>query len=549
MKKRICITVDVEAQPHRADKNHIDRLIWGNIAGQNTNLGIGLMMDIASQHDIGITNFLDYVEYDLYGEELLDVGREILHKGHDLQLHHHAELFPNSFFEKHNIPRMDYMCDVSKEQCRVLLDYCMDVHAKVSSKPMCAQRTGSYRLSSTLLEVLPEYGIVVDSSYNPCGTKQVSEHDTSFVKTNDCKGILMPNNPLGNALRAPFLWDKVYEIPIPCLYHEISIRYVLPYNFNSSYFLERSVEQCVERHKDYLSKYFKRFGDNAIAVMVMHSWSFLKADSNMHFFTCIPDAPEKFNVLLSELKKDYEFVTMSDIANNLEDEINTVKPEHISINTKEICCPICKTPSNHYVDVFDRPNSHCPNCKSMERQRNLCNLYYANAFGEKAFEDKLVLHFAPGIAEKIMFSKIPNMKIVSADIREEVKVDIHVNISRMAGILDNTFDIVFCSYVFSCVKHFRIAVKEVHRILKPGGLLVCLDYLSKESTTREYTDIKKITAHYGEDLYKKYKVGNYRSFGQDYAEQFKPFFDGVLHPATDLATGSSDWPCFCGKKV
>jgi hypothetical protein len=62
------------------------------------------MMDIADKCGLQLTMFLDYCEEHLYGEALLDVGREIHYRGHDLQLHAHIDFMKRDFWATHGIP-------------------------------------------------------------------------------------------------------------------------------------------------------------------------------------------------------------------------------------------------------------------------------------------------------------------------------------------------------------------------------------------------------------------------------------------------------------
>lgn len=68
--RKLMITVDVEAQPGRAEKDHLDRLIWGKFP--HGRCGIGEMMDVADKYGAKITMFLDYCEEYLYGDALFD---------------------------------------------------------------------------------------------------------------------------------------------------------------------------------------------------------------------------------------------------------------------------------------------------------------------------------------------------------------------------------------------------------------------------------------------------------------------------------------------
>src|SRR5262245_1470380 len=100
-KRRLMITVDVEAQPSRAERNHVDRLIWGEFAEGRA--GIGEMMDIADRHCIKTTMFLDYCEEHLYGNAIRDVAREIHRRGHDLQLHAHLDFLSRDWWARNKI--------------------------------------------------------------------------------------------------------------------------------------------------------------------------------------------------------------------------------------------------------------------------------------------------------------------------------------------------------------------------------------------------------------------------------------------------------------
>jgi hypothetical protein len=99
--QRLMITVDVEAQPARARDKHVDRLIWGT--HPEGRAGIREMMSIAEASDVRLTMFLDWAETDLYGKYIDEVGREIDERGHDLQLHVHADFFSEQFWRRHDV--------------------------------------------------------------------------------------------------------------------------------------------------------------------------------------------------------------------------------------------------------------------------------------------------------------------------------------------------------------------------------------------------------------------------------------------------------------
>lgn len=54
----------------------------------------------------------------------------------------------------------------------------------------------------------------------------------------------------------------------------------------------------------------------------------------------------------------------------------------------------------------------------------------------------------------------------------ELKV---MNCSKKLEFADNTFDFVFTKDMFECVSDKDFLVREIHRILKPGGVVVCVN--------------------------------------------------------------------------
>lgn len=50
-----------------------------------------------------------------------------------------------------------------------------------------------------------------------------------------------------------------------------------------------------------------------------------------------------------------------------------------------------------------------------------------------------------------------------------------MNCSKKLKFDDNTFDFVFTKDMFECVTDKELLVREIHRILKPGGIVVCVN--------------------------------------------------------------------------
>lgn len=100
--------------------------------------GLSLIMNIADRHSVATTSFLDLAGTARYGEELLDVGREILRRGHALQIHLHPENFTREFFQARGLaPESGLRVATnirSAELFRPCLDAAFDWYGKVSNE-------------------------------------------------------------------------------------------------------------------------------------------------------------------------------------------------------------------------------------------------------------------------------------------------------------------------------------------------------------------------------------------------------------------------------
>ena len=59
---------------------------------------------------------------------------------------------------------------------------------------------------------------------------------------------------------------------------------------------------------------------------------------------------------------------------------------------------------------------------------------------------------------------------VTADLYNEADLKLDI---QATGLPDESFDIIVCNHVLEHVDDFRIALRELHRLLRPGGSLIC----------------------------------------------------------------------------
>ena len=131
------------------------------------------------------------------------------------------------------------------------------------------------------------------------------------------------------------------------------------------------------------------------------------------------------------------------------------------------------------------------------------------------FTDRLkVLHMAPEQCFYGRFKKLKNLDYLCGDLYSplaDVKFDLHD-----IPFEDNRFDVIFCNHVLEHVEDDHQCMKELYRVLKPGGFAIMqvpIDY-SREKT---YED-KSITSP--EEREKHFwQKDHLRLFGRDYPDK------------------------------
>lgn len=112
-----------------------------------------------------------------------------------------------------------------------------------------------------------------------------------------------------------------------------------------------------------------------------------------------------------------------------------------------------------------RENVLSPSTLSLERHRLLW-LYLK--IETNFFTAPLkVLHFAPEQAFYKRFKKLPNLNYTTTDLNSPL-ADIKADICNLP-FKDDSFDVILCNHVLEHIPNDIQAIKELYRVLKPGG--------------------------------------------------------------------------------
>lgn len=143
-------------------------------------------------------------------------------------------------------------------------------------------------------------------------------------------------------------------------------------------------------------------------------------------------------------------------------------------------CPCCGWHLRKFLPygVILRESSRCPRCRSLERHRLLW-LYFKDR--TNLFTERLrLLHFAPEQVFEKAFKSLDNLDYLTADLYSD-SVMVRMDITDIT-YGDDSFDAIICSHVLEHVMDDRKAMREMLRVLKPGGWAIIMVPISGDVT-------------------------------------------------------------------
>lgn len=166
-------------------------------------------------------------------------------------------------------------------------------------------------------------------------------------------------------------------------------------------------------------------------------------------------------------------------------------PERYKNTIQEVSCPICGVIPRHRILV----------CwlKKHKAELNGKILYFACERGIRMWMDR------------------NNIRYTTADLFADADLKLDIQNTRLP---DNSWDWIICNHVLEHVDDYKQALKEIYRILKPGGTLICsfpilesLPILVEETEHTEENKAKRI------QLYGQFD--HLRIFGADSEKMLK----------------------------
>jgi SAM-dependent methyltransferase len=179
-------------------------------------------------------------------------------------------------------------------------------------------------------------------------------------------------------------------------------------------------------------------------------------------------------------------------------------------------CPVCGKHFNKFLPYGNKAgvNRLCPVCLSLERHRLMW--LYLRDHSDFFTKEAKVLHIAPEQPFYKKFRKAQNLDYTTGDLVSPL-ADIHFDIMDIP-LPKNTYDWVICNHVLEHVENDIDAMKQIFRILKPGGhaiMQVPINYTYKET----HEDLSITDSKERERIFGQYD--HVRWHGLDYPERIK----------------------------
>ncbi len=178
-------------------------------------------------------------------------------------------------------------------------------------------------------------------------------------------------------------------------------------------------------------------------------------------------------------------------------------------------CPVCSRSARLFrpAGIVKRLDANCPFCGAMERHRLTWHYLEKNSdlFNGQA---KAVLHVAPEPCFSGLLKRRLGSSYLTADLTDP-KAMVRMDITAITYASDH-FDVILCNHVLEHIPDDRLAMRELCRVLKPGGWALLLVPIVAELTEEDpsITEPKERLKQYGHEEH-------VRNYGRDYADRLR----------------------------
>ena len=209
-------------------------------------------------------------------------------------------------------------------------------------------------------------------------------------------------------------------------------------------------------------------------------------------------------------------------------------------------CPFCKWHFRRFVPIaaaksplFEREHvvggghfehSECPWCGSFERERQI--YLYLRDHTDVFSRPLRLMHVAPEPNLQRVLRGAANIDYVSTDLASP-RADLKCDLTNVP-LASDSFDVILCNHVLEHIPDDAAAMRELFRLLKPGGWAILQVPLAVTRAATEYdpamTTPQQRLLHYGQR-------DHVRLYGRDYGDRLAAAGFSVEHHDTRQRSG------------
>jgi SAM-dependent methyltransferase len=155
----------------------------------------------------------------------------------------------------------------------------------------------------------------------------------------------------------------------------------------------------------------------------------------------------------------------------------------------------------------------CPRCGSLGRHR--VDWLYLTTQTDALKRPLRLLHVAPEVCLEEPLRRLPAIDYLSADYDSTLAMD-QVDVTDIK-YADDSFDAVICNHVLHLVDDDRVALREINRVIAPGGWALLQSAV--DTALEKTADADRVTPMTAED--ERYEEVWMRRYGRDFEQRLE----------------------------
>ena len=182
-------------------------------------------------------------------------------------------------------------------------------------------------------------------------------------------------------------------------------------------------------------------------------------------------------------------------------------------------CPLCGGGFRRFLPygyVGQRSEALCPRCLSLERHRMIWLWIERNTELLTTLPELLHIAPEPSLRRHFRHAYRGTTRYITADL-ESPLADMHFDVQSIP-LGDSSVDVVICNHLFEHVEDDRLAMRELHRIMRSGGwgIMLVPEDRSRAETFEDdsITDAEERTRIFGQ-------YDHRRIYGRDYDQRLR----------------------------